>query len=50
MLSIADLKITVIELSNRTSALDQCVKDKPIVLKLNNNFLNFNFAKNLSNT
>jgi hypothetical protein len=49
MLSIADLKNAVIVLSNRILASDQYGEKKLIVSKLNN-FLKFNFIKNISNT
>lgn len=48
MLSIADLKIAVLELGNRTLALGQHVEKKFIVPKLNNTFLKFMFTKNVS--
>lgn len=48
MVSITDLKIAVLELSNRTLVLDQHVEKKLIVPKLYNTFFKFN--KNVSDT
>lgn len=48
MFSIADLKIAVIELGNKTLALNQYDEKKLLVLKLNNNFLKFSFTKKVS--